>query len=201
MKRFYSLILATAVLFTFTISASAADLYHTVIRGDTMWKVAANYEVGTKEVIEANTQIKNPDLIYPGDILSIPRLNSTVSSYETQVVELVNEIRAQYGLTPLTLNWQLSRVARYKSQDMADNNYFSHNSPTYGSPFQMMKQFGITYRTAGENIASGYSSARAVVTAWMNSEGHRANILNASYTQIGVGYVADGHHWTQMFIG
>ena len=201
MKRFYSLILATAVLFTFTISASAADLYHTVIRGDTMWKVAANYEVGTKEVIEANTQIKNPDLIYPGDILSIPRLNSTVSSYETQVVELVNEIRAQYGLTPLTLNWQLSRVARYKSQDMADNNYFSHNSPTYGSPFQMMKQFGITYRTAGENIASGYSSARAVVTAWMNSEGHRANILNASYTQIGVGYVADGYHWTQMFIG
>ena len=201
MKRFYSLILATAVLFTFTISASAADLYHTVIRGDTMWKVAAKYEVGTKEVIEANTQIKNPDLIYPGDILSIPRLNSTVSSYETQVVELVNEIRAQYGLTPLTLNWQLSRVARYKSQDMADNNYFSHNSPTYGSPFQMMKQFGITYRTAGENIASGYSSARAVVNAWMNSEGHRANILNASYTQIGVGYVADGHHWTQMFIG
>lgn len=200
MKRFYSLILSAAIFAACTVCASAADLYHTVVRGDTMWKVAAKYEVGTKEVIDANTQIENPDLIYPGDILNIPQLNATVSSYESQVVELVNEIRAQNGLDPLTHNWQLSRVARYKSQDMADNNYFSHTSPTYGSPFQMMKQFGITYRSAGENIAQGYTSAQAVVNAWMNSPGHRANILNASYTQIGVGYVSDGNHWTQMFI-
>ena len=84
---------------------------------------------------------------------------------------------------------------------MHDKGYFSHTSPTYGSPFDMMKQFGITYRTAGENIAMGYPTAEAVVDGWMNSEGHRANILNASFTEIGVGYVADGNYYTQMFIG
>ena len=121
-------------------------------------------------------------------------------AFEAEVIRLVNEQRTKNGLKPLKANWELSRIARYKSQDMADNNYFSHTSPTYGSPFQMMKQFGITYRSAGENIAQGYSTPQAVVNAWMNSPGHRANILNASYTQIGVGYVSQGNHWTQMFI-
>jgi len=200
-KRLITIFSAVLLLGTSILPVSAARLTHTVVRGDTMWKVAAKYEVGTREVIDANTQIQNPDLIYPGDILNIPQLSANISTLESQVVSLVNEIRAQYGLSPLSHNWQLSRVARYKSQDMADNHYFSHNSPTYGSPFRMMKQFGITYRTAGENIAKGYSSAKAVVNAWMNSEGHRANILNASYTQIGVGYVSSGNHWTQMFIG
>ena len=122
-------------------------------------------------------------------------------AYEKQVVELVNEQRAANGLAPLKLSSELSRVARAKSQDMHDRNYFSHTSPTYGSPFDMMKAFGISYRTAGENIAKGYSTPAAVVNAWMNSPGHRANILNSSYTTIGVGYVADGHYWTQHFIG
>ena len=126
---------------------------------------------------------------------------SEVSSYEKQVVELVNKERASKGLSPLTLNTELSRVARIKSEDMRDNGYFSHNSPTYGSPFDMMKSFGISYRTAGENIAMGQQSPEAVVTAWMNSDGHRANILNANFTQIGVGYAANGNYWTQMFIG
>ncbi len=109
--------------------------------------------------------------------------------------------RAKNGLKPLTSDWELSRVARYKSQDMKDNKYFSHTSPVYGSPFQMMKSFGISYRSAGENIARGQTTPKAVVNAWMNSQGHRANILNSSYTHIGVGYVAEGHYWTQMFIG
>ena len=105
------------------------------------------------------------------------------------------------GLKKLTANWELSRVARYKSQDMKDKKYFSHTSPTYGSPFNMIKNFGISFKTAGENIAYGYSTPEAVVNSWMNSEGHRKNILNPNYTQIGVGYVASGHYWTQMFIG
>ena len=92
-------------------------------------------------------------------------------------------------------------MARYKSQDMLNNRYFSHNSPTYGTPFQMMKAFGLSFRTAGENIARGHATPQAVVNGWMNSSGHRANILNASYTQIGVGYVAQGNYWTQMFTG
>ena len=84
---------------------------------------------------------------------------------------------------------------------MYDRGYFAHESPTYGTPFEMMKSFGITYRAAGENIARGYRTPEAVVEAWMNSEGHRANILSAKYTKIGIGYVADGNYWTQMFTG
>ena len=181
--------------------ANAASLSHTVVKGDTMWKIASNYQVGTSEIIQANPQVSNPDLIYPGQVLCIPQLDSSVASYEHEVVRLVNEIRQQNGLKPLTENWELSRVARYKSQDMLDNRYFSHTSPTYGSPFQMIKAFGLSYSTAGENIAKGYASPQAVVNGWMNSSGHRANILNVSYTQIGIGYVAQGNYWTQMFVG
>ena len=92
-------------------------------------------------------------------------------------------------------------MARLKSQDMYDKGYFDHTSPTYGSAFDMLRSFGISYRTAGENIAYGYSTPQAVVDAWMNSSGHRANILNASYTQIGVGHVQDGNYCTQIFVG
>ena len=196
-------LLAAAVLTgsLLTMPAEAASLSHKVVRGDTMWKLAVQYQVGTSEIIQANSQVADPDLIYPGQILQIPQLESTVSSYESEVIRLVNEIRQQNGLRPLAANWELSRVARYKSQDMRDNGYFSHNSPTYGTPFQMLSAFGLSYRTAGENIAKGYASPQAVVNGWMNSSGHRANILNASYTQIGVGYVSGGNYWTQLFIG
>lgn len=125
----------------------------------------------------------------------------TLSAYEQEVVRLVNEIRAQYGLSALNADAELSRVARIKSQDMRDNGYFSHNSPTYGTPFEMMQSFGIRYRTAGENIAMGYRTPQSVVDGWMNSEGHRKNILNTAFTKIGVGYVESGYYWTQMFIG
>ena len=189
------------LLSTFPLSASAANLSHTVVKGDTMWKIASRYQVGTSEVIRANPQISNPDLIYPGQVLTVPQENASVLAFENEVIRLVNEQRAKNALKPLTANWELSHVARYKSQDMVDNRYFSHTSPTYGTPFQMIKAFGLPYRTAGENIAYGQRTPQAVVNAWMNSSGHRANILNTSYTQIGVGYVANGHYWTQMFIG
>jgi len=127
--------------------------------------------------------------------------NTAVSAYEQKVVELTNQERAKNGLKPLALDTALSKVAREKSRDMQNKGYFSHTSPTYGSPFDMMKKFGITYRSAGENIAMGQPTPEAVVKAWMNSAGHRANILNSSYTHIGVGHIASGNYWTQMFIG
>lgn len=200
MKKIITLCGALLVLCAHTASASAG-LSHTVVKGDTMWKLAVKYEVGTKEIIDANPEVSDPDLIYPGQVLRIPQIDSTVSSFEREVVRLVNEERVKNGLKPLRENWELSRVARYKSQDMVDNRYFSHTSPVYGTPFRMIRSFGLSYRTAGENIAYGQRTPQAVVNAWMNSSGHRANILNPSYTQIGVGYVANGNYWTQMFIG
>ena len=199
MKKFISI---CAALLLFSASAlTTSALSHTVVKGDTMWKIASAYQVGTSEIIRANPQIANPNLIYPGQVLTIPQVNSTVSAYESEVIRLVNQHRTQNGLSPLTANWELSRVARHKSQDMADNRYFSHTSPTYGTPFQMIRAFGLSFRTAGENIAYGQKTPQAVVNTWMNSSGHRANILNSSYTQIGVGYVSSGNYWTQMFIG
>ena len=202
MKRIYTLFAAVVLAGTILAPAvQAASLSHRVVSGDTMWKLAVKYQVGTGEIIAANPQISNPDLIYPGQVLTIPQTDSKVSANEAEVVRLVNEIRKENGLQPLTANWELARVARYKSQDMKDKGYFSHTSPTYGSPYQMIRAFGLSFRAAGENIAKGYSTPQAVVNGWMNSSGHRANILNASYKQIGVGYVAQGNYWTQMFIG
>ena len=177
-----------------------AQSVHTVVSGDSMWKIAVKYEVGLSELKTANPHIENPELIYPGQAINIPGKDMTVAEYEQEVVRLVNEVRKENGLKPLTYDWELARVARYKSQDMKDNGYFAHNSPVYGTPFDMIKNFGISYRSAGENIARGQRTPEAVMNAWMNSSGHRANILNASYTKIGVGYVADGKYWTQMFI-
>lgn len=201
MKKLFSLLLSAAVaLPMLMINASAATKTHTVVSGDSMWKIANKYEVGLSEIKGANPQIKNYDLIYPGQVINIPTVDASVTSYEQEVIRLVNEIRVKNGLKALTYDWELSRVARIKSQDMKDNKYFAHNSPTYGTPFQMIKNFGISFRSAGENIAKGYATPQAVVNGWMNSSGHRANILNASYTKIGVGYVASGNYWTQMFI-
>jgi len=125
----------------------------------------------------------------------------TLSAYEQKVVDLTNQERAKNGLPALKVDTTLSKMAHEKSRDMSANNYFSHTSPTYGSPFDMMKKYGISYSSAGENIAAGQKTPEEVVQAWMNSEGHRANILNANYNYIGVGYVAQGNYWTQEFIG
>lgn len=180
---------------------AATDTY-TVQSGDSLWKIAQKYQVGISEIISANSQFKNPNMIYPGDKVTIPLLDNDTKNFEQQVVNLVNQQRSKNGLLPLTMNWQVSRVARYKSQDMCDRNYFSHQSPTYGSPFDMLKQFNINYSSAGENIAKGQKTPQAVMNSWMNSQGHRQNILNKNFTQIGVGYYNKNGttYWTQMFI-
>lgn len=175
---------------------------YTVQPGDSMWKIATKYQAGISEIISLNPQVKNPSLIYVGQKLNIPNIQDVVA-IETEVVRLVNVERSKAGLMALKQNWQLSRVSRYKSQDMIDKNYFSHESPTYGSPFKMMETFGLKFSSAGENIAMGQRTAAEVVKGWMNSSGHRANILNPSYAEIGVGLAKTKSgvcYWTQMFM-
>lgn len=121
-----------------------------------------------------------------------------------QMLELINAERAKVGAAPLQLHDGLMPVAQEKSEDMVRNKYFSHTSPTYGSPFDMMKQFGISYSTAGENIAINASVQKAHV-AFMSSDGHRKNILNPNFTHIGIGIAKDTTNYnsykiTQMFI-
>lgn len=170
--------------------------------GDSMRKIAVKYKVGIDKHVKANPSIKNPALIYPGQKITIPS-GDGFKTFETEVVRLVNAERSKSGLPALAQNWELSRVARYKSQDFISRGYFDHNSPTYGTPFQMIMSFGINYTAAAENIAKGQASPTAVMQSWMNSAGHRANILNQVYNQVGVGVAKDGRgtlYWTQMFI-
>lgn len=186
----------------FGLAQTSNSTVHTVVSGDTLWKIAVRYEIGISEIINANPQLQNPDLIYPGQKITIPNIDDTKAK-EMEVIRLVNIERTKQGLKPLSYNWELSRVARFKSKDMAQLGYFSHTSPTYGSPFTMMKNFGIRYSYAGENIAMGYRTPQEVVNGWMNSSGHRRNILSPNFTQIGVGYAVNSKgvpYWTQMFI-
>ncbi|MEF3302892.1 CAP domain-containing protein [Paenibacillus sp. GYB003] len=123
---------------------------------------------------------------------------TTASAYADQVVSLVNQERAKAGLSPLASDPALTKMALDKAKDMYNNNYFDHNSPTYGSPFDMMKAYGISYSYAGENIAKGQRNPQEVMNAWMNSAGHRQNILSPNFTKIGVAYY--NGEWVQEFI-
>ena len=197
-----AVVLVIAASLLIPVGAQASGGAYTVQSGDSMWKIAVNYQIGLSELIQANPQITKPSLIYVGQTVNIPNIDD-VKALENEVIRLVNIERAKYGLPALKKNWELCRIARYKAQDMINNNYFAHQSPVYGSAFTMMTNFGIKYTAAAENIAYGQRSAQAVVTAWMNSPGHRSNILSGSYDQVGVGVAkaANGTlYWSQMFI-
>ena len=126
--------------------------------------------------------------------------NTSVSAIEKAVLDLTNAERQKAGLKPLQTDAKLMNSARQKSTDMASKGYFSHTSPTYGSPFDQMKANGITYKSAAENIAMGQRTAAEVVKGWMESPGHRQNILTPGFTHIGIGYDKNGNYWTQQFI-
>ncbi len=155
-----------------------------------------------ESILWAYAQLK----ITKGNIEPVPTKPPTsaeLNADELLLLKLVNQERTSRKLAPLAADTSLSKVAEAKSQDMADNQYFSHQSPTYGSPFEMMKQFGITYRTAGENIACN-QTVEAAHKALMESTGHRENILSTQFTHIGIGIVNGGQcgkMLTQQFIG
>lgn len=194
---------------------SAASLYR-VKKGDTMYLIAQRHGISLDALLRANPHVFNPNVIWEGMPLIIPgkpanettkggwtpgKTTGTVeqSAYAAEVVRLVNKERAAAGLRPLEVHAGLAKVALDKAKDLYHNNYFSHYSPTYGSPFDMMRSYGISFRYAGENIAKGQRTPQEVMTAWMNSSGHRANILNPNFTHIGVAYY--NGVWVQMFLG
>ncbi|WP_176223972.1 CAP domain-containing protein [Thalassobacillus devorans] len=171
--------------------------YH-VKPGDTMWKISLRYNLSFRDFKASNTHIEKPEVIFPGDQLLIPSKDLTDT-----VVRLTNEARSQKGIKPVRIDGALQGVAAVKAEDMADNGYFSHQSPTYGSPFEMLRAFNIDYERASENIASVSFSPEEVVSQWLEHPGHQQNILNPRMTHIGVGY-AEGKngsgYWVQIFI-
>ena len=175
--------------------AGVGDWYVVQVEGDYIGAVSKKY---VKPIYPGSSNTGTSQNNNTGTITS-----TSMNSDEKEVFDLINKQRTQNGLSPLKENSELQRVARIKAQDMVNNNYFSHTSPTYGSPFDMMKSFKISYNTAGENIA-GNTSNSAAVTAWMNSPGHKANILNGNFNQTGIGVVKGskyGKIYVQMFIG
>lgn len=209
--RFKKTAMIGMVLLSTIVGAGAASAAtYTVSGNDTMWTIAKKLGVPFYTFLQMNPQVPNKDDIWPGMKLNIPSKaapaapasgsgsGAQTSSYADRVAALVNQERAKAGLKPLTVNKALSAMALDKAKDMYNNHYFDHTSPTYGSPFDMMKLYGISYRYAGENIAMGQRTPQEVMTAWMNSTGHRQNILSPNYTQIGVAYY--NKEWVQEFI-
>ena len=162
-----------------------------------------NQPVLTQPAIPSLPQRPQP-VVTPRPVPSNPAAPvGSLTADENYILQQVNKERTKAGLAPLQIDSRLVQTARAKSQDMIAHGYFDHQSPTLGSPFDQMKRAGITYRYAGENIA-GNSSAAGAMVSWMNSAGHRANILNPNYTRIGIGIVKGGPYGmmlTQQFIG
>ena len=166
-----------------------------------------------EDVPETDTDISVPENNLPENDNNLPQgdnnipennipENETVNQFALEVLELVNKERAAAGLKALTLDASLSKVAENHSLDMAKNNYFSHTNLKGQSPFDRLKNAGISYSTAGENIAMGQKTPQSVVSGWMNSSGHRANILNSNFGKMGLGTAPNnsgGYYWTQIF--
>lgn len=158
-------------------------------------------QIPVQKPVTTSTQTPVQKSVSTSQVASNP--SNTASSDVQQVVNLVNQQREKNGLAPLKLSTSLDNVAQSKAQDMINENYFGHTSPKYGSPFNMMSEYGIHYSYAGENIAAGQADPTTVMQDWMNSPGHRANILNKNYTEIGVGVAHGGSYgtyWVQEFI-
>ena len=132
-----------------------------------------------------------------------PEVPDTLAAYQAEILRLVNAERAEAGVDPLALNTTLCAAAQLRARELPTQ--FAHTRPDGTQCFTVLEQVGQRYRSAGENIAAGQTSPAQVVNDWMNSEGHRRNILDASFTQLGVGYLRTdsgyGYYWVQLFIG
>ncbi|WP_201716617.1 SafA/ExsA family spore coat assembly protein [Rossellomorea arthrocnemi] len=201
-KLLLLLIVSSLIFSLFGLPITSAESTYTVKKGDTLWTISRKLQLGLAEMISANPQVTDPDIIYPGQNIRIPSYRFE-NSFENQVTELTNLERQKHGLPPFQIDRKLTLAALYKSRNMRDVGYFSHRSPIYGSPSDMLRKFHIPYRHTAENIAAGQVSPEEVVREWMDSPVHRKNILNHTFTHTGVGYAkggAYGTYWTQLFL-
>lgn len=224
------LIAPLTVLALSTTIAAPALAQCKVQKNESLWSIAKEYHLDFAELCKLNAHLPNISIIMPGQQVNTQNdtgtgndatgshdnqgngntTDSTTASekitssgYAQEILQLVNQERSKQGLKALQLDSKLNQVATVKAKDMASNHYFSHDSPTYGTPFDMMHSFNVSYRSAGENIAAGQKTAQEVMNSWMNSAGHRANILNKNYTHLGVGYCLDSDstpYWCQEFV-
>lgn len=171
--------------------------FYKVSPGDTFWYIAKRYGLDYRQLMQLNPNVE-PKNMHVGEVIRLKASAQSPSGFQEQVVQLVNQERAKAGLRALSHRADVKNVAQKKAEDMINSNYFSHTSPNYGSPFDMLKTFGVSYSSAGENIAKGQKTPQEVMNAWMNSSGHRANILKPEYDTIGVGFYHGA--WVQMFI-
>ncbi|MBR5229676.1 MAG: hypothetical protein IKW01_02375 [Firmicutes bacterium] len=193
-KKFIIMALATSMTLGSTQTALAAEESNCTAVVDKLMQQIEKY---ISSCIPEVTPEEKPEQKPEGTV-------KPASGMTAEVIRMTNENRQRAGLSSLSANSSLNRLAQLKAEDMAKNGYFSHTSPSYGSAFDMLKASGIAYRTAGENIAKGQKSAQSVMTGWMNSAGHRENIMSSSYTEIGVGYTQDSKgntYWVQIFMG
>ncbi len=201
-KRFLLIVLSSFVFSLLSLPEAAAESMYFVKKGDTLWNISKRFQIDLSELIEANPHLSNPDLIYPSQKITIPSFTEA-TSIENRMMELTNIERQKNGLPPVKLDPDLSRVAFSKSRNMRDVGYFSHKSPTYGTPTDMMNAFHIQFNEAAENIAAGQTSPEQVVREWMESPVHRKHILTRPYTHIGVGYAQGGAYetyWTLILV-
>lgn len=176
--------------------AGVGDWYIVQVEGDYIGAVSQKY---VKPIYPSSSNTGNINTGSSNQTTQTSGMNAD----EKEVFDLINKQRTNSGLQALKVDNEVQRVARIKAEDMVANNYFSHTSPIYGSPFDMLKSFKISYKTAGENIAANSSNSGAV-NSWMNSSGHKANILNSSFNYTGIGVVSSskyGKILVQMFIG
>jgi len=125
--------------------------------------------------------------------------STTASSAQDEVVDLVNSERAKVGCSPVKVNAKLTKAAQDHSEDMAEHSNMSHTGSDGSQPGDRIERAGYSWSTYGENVAYGYSSPKSVMEGWMNSSGHKANILNCDFKEIGVGLSGSDNYWTQDF--
>ncbi|MBO8187534.1 CAP domain-containing protein [Streptomyces spirodelae] len=146
---------------------------------------------------KATTKSSAPSSKAPTSTPATPASGS--SGLQGQIVELVNKERAKAGCKPVTVDARLTKAAEAHSEDMAEHSNMSHTGSDGSSPDERIERAGYSWSTYGENVAYGYSSPESVMEGWMNSSGHRANILNCDFKEIGVSHAQPGHYWTQDF--